>query len=94
MRLFIEPWQRQREVISRVPVVLDRYNAETGTPGIGEEAAMDEAATELRRCMADLSAGPNIIPFYDKLHRILNLPSTKDLRVAQRAALGAVEFCP
>ncbi len=55
---------------------------------------MDEAATELRRCMADLSAGPNIIPFYDKLHRILNLPSTKDLRVAQRAALGAVEFCP
>ncbi|MBP7241454.1 hypothetical protein [Amaricoccus sp.] len=49
---------------------------------------MDEAATELRRCMADLSTGPNSIPFYDKLHRILNLPSKEDLRVAQRNLWG------
>jgi hypothetical protein len=85
---FIEPWQRQREAVARVAYILDRYNAEILTPGVAKREAMDEAATELRRSMADLTVGPNAIPFYGALSRFLKLPSNCDLREAQKHLWG------
>lgn len=84
LKAVIEPWQHLREAIARVAYVLDLYQAQYGNPGVGTREAQDEAATELRRCMAELSASAFRIPFYDFFARAVKLPSKEDLHEVQK----------
>lgn len=88
LRVFVEPWQRQRGHVARVAYVLERYGAQYSNPGYGTPKAQDEAAAELRRCVADLTEGANGIPYYEKLHRLIGLPRKDHLREAQKNLWG------
>ena len=65
LKIFIEPWQKQRECIARIGNHLTLYANVYSNPGIGNCDLNLEASKESRKIAAELFESCHRIPFYD-----------------------------
>ena len=67
LKLFVEPWQKQRECIALIGHSLILHANIYGNPGKGDGNILTEASQEIRKLAADLVTSCNRIPFYNIL---------------------------
>lgn len=88
VKLFIEPWQKQRECIARIDHHLTFYANVYSNPGVGNEDLNYEASKETRIIAAELVESCHRIPFYDFLSGNAIFPSKDTIRQVQGNLIG------
>lgn len=88
LKLFVEPWQKQRECIAKIANLLLYYGNVYSNPGVGTEEKNREASQETRRIASELIESHYRIPMYSKLSRTGLFPSIETMREATRLLIG------
>ena len=88
LKLFVEPWQVQRECIAKIAHHLLLYANVYSNPGVGTDEANMEASTATRKLSAELIASCLRIPFYDALSSWKLFPKMKQIVEAQKNLIG------
>jgi len=88
LKLFVEPWQMQRECIAKISNSLLLYANVYSTVGA---TPMDETklvSIEIRKLAAELIASCNRIPFYEQITKTKIFPSLKIILKVQKNLIG------
>ena len=88
LKLFVEPWQLQRECIAKIAHHLLLYANVYSNPGVGTDEANREASAETRKLAAELIASCRRIPFYDVLSSWKLFPKMEQILEAQKNLIG------
>ncbi len=64
LKLFVEPWQMQRECIAKISNSLLLYANVYSNPGNNSKEEATLVSSEIRKLAAELVASCNRIPFY------------------------------
>jgi len=88
LKLFVEPWQVQRECMAKIAHHLLLYANVYSNPGIGTEEANREASTETRKLASELIASCHRIPFYNALSKCGLFPKRESILEAQKNLIG------
>lgn len=88
LKLFVEPWQVQRECIAKIAHHLLLYANVYANPGVGTDEANREASTETRKLASELIASCRRIPFYDALSKWGVFPRMESILEAQKNLIG------
>ena len=88
LKLFVDPWQKQRECISMIAHHLLLYANVYANPGTGTDDINNEASTETRKLAAELIASCKRIPFYNALTKIKLFPTMEVILKVQKHLVG------
>lgn len=88
LKMFVEPWQTQRECIARIAHHLIYYANVYSNPGVGTEEVNNEASKETRKLASDLIASCHRIPFYERLSSVKLFPSMHSILEVQKNLIG------
>ncbi|MHA1279697.1 MAG: hypothetical protein ACTSQ8_21040 [Candidatus Helarchaeota archaeon] len=88
LKLFVEPWQRQRDCVAQIAHVLMYYANVYSNPGLGTEERNSEASVETRRVASELIASCYRIPFYRIVSRSPLFPSMDEVNDARKHLIG------
>lgn len=88
LKLFVEPWQTQRECIAKISNNLLLYANVYGTVGA---TGIDETkiiSVEIRKLAAELIASCNRIPYYEQIAKTKIFPSFEIILKVQKNLIG------
>jgi len=88
LRLFIDPWQRQRECIAQIAQTLSYYANIYSNPGSSNEDIARAASTETRRLASELNASCYRIPCYSMWSRFTLFPDLSAVNEARRQLIA------
>ena len=88
LKLFVEPWQKQRECIAKIAHHLLLYANVYSNPGVGTPEANSEASMETRKLASELIASCHRIPFYKFLASMKLLPAIEKILEVQKHLIG------
>ena len=88
LKLFIEPWQRQRECVAQIASNLMYYANVYSNPGIGTKERNIEAADETRRMACELYASCIRIPLYRCVSRSRMFIDMDSVNIAHKQLIG------
>lgn len=88
LKLFVEPWQQQRECIAKISNAMVMYANSYLTPGVLSNDEILRISKETRSLAAELAASYNRIPFYITLQKSSIFPSLENIRTVQSNLIG------
>lgn len=88
LKIFIEPIQDYKTIISEIAVALVNYANIYTNPGMGSDKIMDIASHELRVLASKLNAQTNVIPMYGLIAKLFVLPKREDSYHVQSNLIG------
>lgn len=88
LKLFIDPWQLQRECIAKISHHLLLYRHVYSNPGVLSEEKNRDVGNEARKLASELIASCNRIPFYKFLSKSGLFPTIKTISKVQRNLIG------
>ena len=88
LKLFVEPWQMQRECIAKISSNLLIYANVYSHPGDFPDDESKFVSKEFRLLAAELLASCNRIPFYSSVTKSTIFPSVEIVNKVQRNLIG------
>ena len=88
LKLFVEPWQRQRECIAKISNSLLVHANVYSNPGVGERDEILIISKDIRKLAAEFIASCNRIPFYQYLSKTKIFPSIEIVKTVQKNLIG------
>lgn len=88
LKLFVEPWQMQRECIAKISNSLLMYANVYSNPGLCSKEESILVSGETRKLAAELIASCNRIPFYENLTKTKVFPSLETITKVQGHLIG------
>ncbi len=88
LKLFVEPWQIQRECIAKISNHLLMHANKYSNPGIGDKDELIQVSKETRQLAAELVASCNRIPFYETMTKTNLFPKIETIKEVQGNLIG------
>lgn len=88
LKLFVEPWQMQRECIAKISNNLLLYANVYANVGATNDDETKTISIEIRKLAAELIASCNRIPFYKQITKTKIFPSLETISKAQKKLIG------
>lgn len=88
LKLFVEPWQIQRECIAKISNNLLLYANVYGTINSTNSEETKIISIEIRKLAAELIASCNRIPFYEQITKTKIFPSLEIILKVQKNLIG------
>ncbi len=88
LKLFVEPWQMQRECIAKISNNLLQYSNVYSNPGAISEKKVAEVSIETRKLASEFLASCYRIPAYGLISKSWIFPSATVVKSVQRNLIG------
>ena len=88
LKLFVEPWQKQRECIANISNNFLFYANVYANPSVDNNDKVTLVSTETRKLSAELISRCNRIPFYVKLSKTKLFPSVSIINRVHKNLIG------
>lgn len=88
LKLFVDPWQAQRECLANIAHHLLLYANVYSNPGVGTDEVNREASVETRKLASQLIASCHRIPFYERLSKTKLFPAMETILEVQKNLIG------
>ena len=88
LKLFVEPWQKQRECIAKISNNLLLYANVYGTVGATSIEETKAISLEIRKLAAELIESCHRIPFYEQITKTKIFPSLETILKVQKNLIG------
>lgn len=88
LKLFVDPWQRQRECVAHIAYILLYYANVYSNPGVVTKEKNDEASVETRRAASELVASSYRIPCYSFVSKSQMFPTLETINEVRKQLIG------
>lgn len=88
LKLFVEPWQKQRECIANISNHILMYSPMYSSPGISDKELISEVSLKTRQLASELLASCSRMPFYKKLTKTKLVLDLETVSKVQKDLIG------